>query len=91
MKLLLLFCRPQFFSDVCNILTGVRCDSAINTLSEKKIGIFDLLCATYEDLESWGIKMPFQRERVMGGIHTFHQHPFHPNSLHIVPLEDNFR
>lgn len=69
----------------------MRCDSAVKTLSDKNITLFDFLCASYEDLKNWGIEMPYQRERIMGGVHKFHQHPFHPDSLHIIPLDTNFR
>lgn len=82
---------PTFFLDVTDMLNGVRCDSVIKTLPEKNIRLFDFLSSTYDDLKDWGITLPYQRERIMGGLHKFHQHPYHPDSLHVVPLNVNFR
>lgn len=83
--------RPQLFLDVAGILNGVRCDSVITTLSNKSISLFQFLSASYDDLKSWGVDLPYQCERIIGGVHQFHKRPYLPNSLHIVPLKDNFR
>ncbi|CAG9821113.1 unnamed protein product [Phaedon cochleariae] len=77
---------PDFFLDICNFLRSVKSESTIKVFVDSKTTLSDFLTMSEYDLKTIGIKLPYQRYRILAGIHRFHKHPFHPKSLHIVPL-----
>ncbi|KAJ8970952.1 hypothetical protein NQ317_014060 [Molorchus minor] len=82
--------RPKFFLDICNILCGVRSEAMIKPIADKDIGLFKFLSISDKELEGLGVKLPFQRKRILSGIHRFHKQPYHPKSLHVVPLNETY-
>lgn len=76
--------------DICSILCGVRSESVIKYLMGTNISLAEFLHVSSEELKCLGVNLPFQRRRILGGIHKFHKYPFHPNSLHVVPLTEPY-
>ncbi|KAL1490519.1 hypothetical protein ABEB36_013198 [Hypothenemus hampei] len=83
--------RPSFFENVCNFLLAVKCGHLIPIFSEKKVTLYDLLSSNEEDLKTFGVHLPFQRKRILTGLHRFHRHPYHPKSLHICIKDPTYR
>ncbi|KAJ8953016.1 hypothetical protein NQ318_015378 [Aromia moschata] len=82
--------KSKFFLDICNILCGVKNEAVIKLIADKNVGLSEFLSMSDEDLKNLGIKLPFQRKRILGGIYRFHKHPYHPKSLHVVPLNEPY-
>lgn len=83
--------RPKFLLDVCNILCGVRAESVIKIISGKDIDLYNFLSTSNEELKGLGVRLPYQRNRILSGLYRFHKYPFHPKSLHSVPLKEVYR
>ncbi|XP_050303429.1 ankyrin repeat, SAM and basic leucine zipper domain-containing protein 1-like [Anthonomus grandis grandis] len=75
--------QPQFFEDVCKILISVKCEHLIPLFKEKNVTLGQFLCMDDGELKRLGVKLPFQRNRILTGLHRFHKTPFHPKSLHV--------
>ncbi|XP_056633989.1 uncharacterized protein LOC130443409 [Diorhabda sublineata] len=82
--------QPDFFLDTYNMLWGMRSECLIKHLIDKKLTLKTVLSITEEELEELGVKMPFQRYRILAGLYKFHKHPFHPKSIPVVPLTETY-
>lgn len=84
LKILIFVCRPQFFSDICAILKATRCINLMPLLRDRKIDLFEFLSLNEEKLKEIGVKLPFQRKRLLGGLYKFHRHQYQPKSIPFV-------
>ncbi|CAH1115420.1 unnamed protein product [Psylliodes chrysocephalus] len=82
--------QPAFFVDICDMLCGMKSESMIKTFADKNITLKQFLSTSDEELKEMGVTMPYQRYRILGGIHKFHKYPYHPKSLHVVPLNETY-
>ncbi|XP_023025011.2 ankyrin repeat, SAM and basic leucine zipper domain-containing protein 1 [Leptinotarsa decemlineata] len=82
--------KPQFFLDICNFLCGVKAENAIRTFANNKISLSTFFSFSNSELKNLGVNLPYQRYRIMAGIHKFHEKPFSPTSLHIIKLEEMY-
>ncbi|XP_028138661.1 ankyrin repeat, SAM and basic leucine zipper domain-containing protein 1 [Diabrotica virgifera virgifera] len=82
--------QPDFFIEICNILCGLKSEKLIKHFADKNINLKQFLSMNNSELEDLGIKMPYQRYRILSGLYQFHKHPYHPKSLHIVPLNETY-
>ncbi|CAG9833964.1 unnamed protein product [Diabrotica balteata] len=82
--------QPDFFIEICNILCGLKSEKLIKHFADKNINLKQFLSMNNSELEDIGIKMPYQRYRILSGLHKFHKHPYHPKSMHIVPLNETY-
>ncbi|XP_018570186.1 uncharacterized protein LOC108910144 [Anoplophora glabripennis] len=80
--------KPKFFLDICNILCGVKAESVIKIISDKNIDLYSFMSTSDKELKELGINLPYQRNRILGGLYRFHKQPFHPKSLYSVPLKE---
>ncbi|KAJ8918142.1 hypothetical protein NQ315_011599 [Exocentrus adspersus] len=80
--------KPRFFLDICNVLCGVKAESVMKIISETDIDLYEFLSSTDDELKKLGINLPYQRNRILGGIYRFHKYPYHPKSIHSVPLKE---
>ncbi|CAG9862166.1 unnamed protein product [Phyllotreta striolata] len=80
--------EPIFFQDICEMLCGMKSQQTIKLLKDSDICLKDFLSISDEELEELGIEMPYRRYRILAGLHKFHKRPFHPKSLHLVPLDE---
>ncbi|XP_066144033.1 ankyrin repeat, SAM and basic leucine zipper domain-containing protein 1 [Euwallacea fornicatus] len=74
--------KPIFFEDLCNFLFSVKCSHLIPLLSDKKVTLGQFLSFDECDLKNLGILLPYQRNRILSGLHRFHKQPYLPKSLH---------
>lgn len=82
--------QPHFFLDICNLLWGMKSEYVIKNLVDKELSLKTFLSITDKELEELGVKMPFQRYRILAGLYKFHKHPFHPQSVPLVPLNETY-
>nr|CAH7764225.1 unnamed protein product [Callosobruchus chinensis] len=82
--------RPQFFIDICSILCGIMSEPLIALLAQKNITLNEFLSMTDADLQDLGVKLPYQRARILGAIYKFHKYPYHPKSLYVTPLNEKY-
>ncbi|XP_019872884.2 delta-latroinsectotoxin-Lt1a [Aethina tumida] len=73
--------KPKFFWDVCNILIATRSDALLKLFHDKDLSLLDFLSLTDQELKELGVEMPYQRRRILSGIHRFHKHIWNNNSL----------
>lgn len=43
------------------------------------------------DLKTVGVRLPYQRNRILSGLHRFHKQPFLPKSLHVCISNNTYR
>ncbi|CAH1999900.1 unnamed protein product [Acanthoscelides obtectus] len=82
--------RPQFFVDICNMLYGIMSEPLIELLAKKNITLSEFLSITDADLQNLGVKLPYQRAKILGVIYKFHKYPYHPKSLYVMPLTEKY-
>ncbi|KAJ8945177.1 hypothetical protein NQ314_009309 [Rhamnusium bicolor] len=82
--------KPTFFLDICSILCGVKSEAVIKLIADKNITLYKFLSISDEELKNLGVKLPYQRNRILGGLYRFHKYPYHPKSLHVVPLNETY-
>lgn len=58
---------------------------------DQGINLLDFLTLSEEEFEAMGVEMPFQRRRLVAGIHKFHKRPFHPSSVPVVGKDEPYR
>ncbi|XP_066258574.1 ankyrin repeat, SAM and basic leucine zipper domain-containing protein 1-like [Euwallacea similis] len=75
--------KPIFFEDLCNFLFSVKCSHLIPLFLDKKLTLDQFLSSDEYDLKNLGVLMPYQRNRILSGLHRFHKQPYLPKSLHI--------
>ncbi|VEN33586.1 unnamed protein product [Callosobruchus maculatus] len=82
--------RPQFFIDICGILCSIMSEPLIALLAKKNVTLSEFLSMTDADLQKLGVKLPYQRARILGAIYKFHKYPYHPKSLYVTPLNEKY-
>lgn len=58
---------------------------------DNNVDLRQLLCMTDTQLQTLGISLPFQRYRILNGLHRFHKHPFKQASIPDVQKSDIYR
>ncbi|EEZ98003.2 Ankyrin repeat, SAM and basic leucine zipper domain-containing protein 1-like Protein [Tribolium castaneum] len=76
--------KPQFFTDICEILYGTRSESVMPLLRDRNTSLFEFLTLNDSKLKEIGVRFPFQRNRILGGLYKFHKHQFQPKSIPFV-------
>ncbi|RZC42622.1 ankyrin repeat, SAM and basic leucine zipper domain-containing protein 1 [Asbolus verrucosus] len=76
--------KPQLFVDICKILYGTRSENMVSVLRDKDIDLLEFLSCSDSKLKEMGIQLPYQRNRILGGLFKFHKHPFQPKSIPFV-------
>ncbi|XP_044757548.1 ankyrin repeat, SAM and basic leucine zipper domain-containing protein 1-like [Coccinella septempunctata] len=76
--------KPLFLQDIYNFLYGTRCENLMKLFVNNNVSLLDLLSSSEEEFKDMGVAMPFQRRRLMTGIHIFHKTPFQPGSIPVV-------
>ncbi|XP_044259259.1 ankyrin repeat, SAM and basic leucine zipper domain-containing protein 1 [Tribolium madens] len=76
--------KPQFFTDVCQILYGTRSESVMPLLRDKNMSLFEFLTLDDSKLKEIGVQFPFQRNRILGGLYKFHKYQFQPKSIPFI-------
>lgn len=82
---------PLFFEDVCDFLLSVKCSQLIPLFRGNNISLEQLLSMDDNDLKTVGVRLPYQRNRILSGLHRFHKQPFLPKSLHVCIRNDTYR
>lgn len=82
--------KPLLTQDICNILHGTRCENLMKLFVDQGINLLDFLTLSEEEFEAMGVEMPFQRRRLVAGIHKFHKRPFHPSSVPVVGKDEPY-
>lgn len=82
--------KPKFFGEVCDILCGVKCSHLIPTFLEKNVTLDQFLAMNGDDLNQNGVLLPYQRNRILTGLHRIHKQPYHPKSLHVCVKKDSY-
>lgn len=72
---------PAFFPDIVPMLRSLRSNILLENLATAKISLMEFLTITDDRLEELGAAYPFQRNRIMYGLHKFHLKPW---SIHTV-------
>lgn len=72
------------------MLYGMQCDILIPLFEEKKIGLSEFLCLDNQQLVNIGVKMSFQRDRIIRGLQKFHKYTFKKSSMHPVSGEEDY-
>lgn len=76
--------QPPFFPDVFNMLRSMESDAYFKNFLESKVSLMEFLTLTDKRLIEIGIPLPVARNRILYGIHKFHQHKWSPLT---VPLQ----
>nr|CAI5860872.1 unnamed protein product [Callosobruchus analis] len=82
--------RPQFFIDICSILCSIMSEPLIPLLAKENVTLSEFLSMTDADLQKLGVKLPYQRARILGTLYKFHKYPYHPKSLYVTPLNEKY-
>ncbi|KAG5894902.1 hypothetical protein JTB14_030607 [Gonioctena quinquepunctata] len=77
--------KPTIFLDICNIFCRAKAENIILKIADNDISLDEWLSISNEEFRN---KLPYQRYRILAGIYKFHNHPFHPKSLHVVKLNE---
>uniref|UniRef100_A0A1Y1KSB5 Uncharacterized protein n=1 Tax=Photinus pyralis TaxID=7054 RepID=A0A1Y1KSB5_PHOPY len=75
--------RPQFLPDILSILYGARCESLQNLFVDTDLLAF--LSSNENSLSELGVRLPYQRKRILMGLSNFHKHLFKKKSIPTVP------
>ncbi|CAG9766733.1 unnamed protein product [Ceutorhynchus assimilis] len=82
--------KPLFLEDVCDFLISIKCQNLVPLFYDKKVALNEFLAMNDTDLKSLGVHLPYQRNRILAGLHRFHKQPYDPQSLHICINNDRF-
>ncbi|KAF5289513.1 hypothetical protein FQA39_LY15068 [Lamprigera yunnana] len=74
--------RPQFLPDILLMLYGMRCENLQKLFVSTNLLVF--LSLNDEALADLGVKVLYQRNRLLMGLHNFHTHLFTRSSLPTV-------
>lgn len=80
--------RPAFFPDIMKMLRSLRSKSLLENFATSKISLMEFLTLTDARLEELGVVYPFQRNRIMYGLHKFHLRKWSPLSLQMFKEND---
>lgn len=75
--------RPQFLRDIYCLLYGMKCENLAKFFN--RIALGDFLSLNNKLITELGITMPYERKKILQGLHKFHKHLFKQKSLPIVP------
>lgn len=75
--------RPRFLPDILSILYGIRCETLQKLFLETDLLAF--LSSNENSLSKLGVKLPYQRKRILMGLSNFHKHLFKKKSIPTVP------
>lgn len=69
----------------------MRCEHLTEQFYAANIDLATFLSVSDEELQGIGVKLPFQRRRILAGLHRFHKHPFKQQSIPSVPKNETYR
>lgn len=81
--------RPQFLRDIYCLLYGMKCENLAKFFN--RIALGDFLSLNNKLITELGITMPYERKKILQGLHKFHKHLFKQKSLPIVPKSALYR
>lgn len=79
------------FRDIYSLLYGMRCEHLAKLFHDTDVDLVTFLSLTDEKLKNIGVKLPFQRRRILSGLHTFHKHSFKIKSIPVVAKNEVYR
>ncbi|XP_055701891.1 ankyrin repeat domain-containing protein 27 [Phlebotomus papatasi] len=79
---------PAYFPDLKTILFGMDCDQLLPIFALRSVSLEDFLSADEVQLKEWGIKLPFQRKKILRGIFLFHMREWKTTSVPQFKKED---
>lgn len=79
---------PKLQMDIFGILEALKSECTIKQVYENNLSLLEFLSVNDEKLQQIGVKLPFQRNRILNGLYRFHKQPFNPKSLHIVQKDE---
>lgn len=80
-----------FMQDVATMLYGMKNEKHLEKFINNQIDLYKFLTLTEDDLIKMGVKMPYERHRILSGLHRFHIHPYKTKALPIVGKSEPYR